>query len=87
MAPALANDPATIRLARECAAVDPNGEKLLTLVRDAAQKALPDDHKADALRFRLQRWLHPVWETVEPIKPTRYPEGEQPRIRPPSPGM
>lgn len=87
VAPALATDPGTIRLARECAAVDPNGEKLLTVVQDAAQRALPDDHKADALRFRLQRWLHPVWETVEPIKTTHYPEGELPRMRPPSPGM
>ena len=27
------------------------------------------DHKADALRYRLEPWLNQVWETVTPQPP------------------
>ena len=32
----------------------------------AARRPLPDEHKADALRYRLEPWLNEVWETVWP---------------------
>jgi conjugative relaxase-like TrwC/TraI family protein len=63
-APATVEDPATIRVARECAEADPDGSWLPEHVLYAARRPLPDDHKADALRYRLEMWLHPVWETV-----------------------
>ena len=65
-APGTIDDPATIRLARECAAVDPKGRGLPKHLAAAAQEPLPDDHKADALRYRLEPWLVEVWETYYP---------------------
>ena len=32
-----------------------------------------DDHKADALRYRLEPWLNQVWETVTPQPPRHDP--------------
>lgn len=60
--PGTAQDPGTIRVARECAKVDPEGAWLPVHLNRAASRPLPDDHKADALRFRLERWLNPVWK-------------------------
>ncbi len=65
-APGTIADPATIRLARECAAVDPKGRGLPKHLAAAARKPLPDDHKADALRYRLEPWLVEIWETYWP---------------------
>lgn len=61
--PGTIDDPATIRLARECAAIDPSGRDLPHRLTQAARHPLPDDHKADALRYRLEPWLNEVWET------------------------
>jgi hypothetical protein len=78
VAPGTIEDPATIRLARECAAVDPEGRDLPERLIQAARRPLPDDHKADALRYRLEPWLDKVWETVWPPQqahhdPRRHP--------------
>ena len=70
-APATVEDPATIRVARECAETDPDGTWLRAHVQAAAGRSLPDDHKADALRYRLEPWLNQVWETVTP-QPLRH---------------
>ena len=48
-APTTIEDPATIRVARECAEADPDGTRLRAHVQAATGRALPDDHKADAL--------------------------------------
>lgn len=68
-APTTIEDPATIRVARECAEADPDGTRLRAHVQAATGRALPDDHKADALRYRLEPWLNQVWETVTPQPP------------------
>lgn len=62
--PATVEDPATIRVARESAEADPDGSWLPEHVLHEARRALPDDHKADALRYRLEMWLRPVSEAV-----------------------
>lgn len=72
-APTTIEDPATIRVARECAEADPDGTRLRAHVQAATGRALPDDHKADALRYRLEPWLNQVWETVTPQPPRRDP--------------
>ncbi len=72
-APSTAEDPATIRVARECAEADPDGSWLRAHVQAAAGRSLPDDHKADALRYRLEPWLNQVWETVTPQPPRHDP--------------
>ncbi len=73
-APGTIEDPATIRLARECAEVDPDGHSLPRHLEHALRRPLPDDHKADALRYRLEAWLHPVWEIVRTADaPSRFP--------------
>jgi hypothetical protein len=72
-APTTVEDPATIRVARECAEVDPDGTWLRAHVQAAAGRSLPDDHKADALRYRLEPWLNEVWETVTPQPPRHDP--------------
>ena len=61
--PATAEDPGTIRVARECAKVDPAGVWLPRHLREQTTRPLPDDHKADALRYRLEKWLNPVWKS------------------------
>nr|WP_300142354.1 AAA family ATPase [Propionicimonas sp.] len=71
-APGTIEDPATIRLARECAAVDPKGRGLPKHLAAAAREPLPDEHKADALRYRLGMWIHPVWETVTEKRMPRH---------------
>jgi len=79
--PGTIDDPATIRLARECAAIDPSGRDLPHRLTQAARQPLPDDHKADALRYRLEPWLNEVWETWP-----RQPAHRQPRRHePPAP--
>ena len=45
-APGTIEDPATIRLARECAAVDPKSRGLPKHLAAAAREPLPDDHKS-----------------------------------------
>jgi hypothetical protein len=78
--PATVEDPATIRVARECAEADPDGSWLPKHVQHEARRPLPDDHKADALRYRLEMWLHPVWETVTAKQmPPHDPRHDQPR--------
>lgn len=78
--PATVEDPATIRVARECAEADPDGSWLPEHVLYEAQRALPDDHKADALRYRLAMWLNPVWETVTAKQmPQHDPRHDHPR--------
>ena len=67
-APGTIEDPATIRLARECAAVDTKGRGLPKHLAAAAREPLPDDHKDDALRYRLEPWLVEVWETAWPTQ-------------------
>jgi hypothetical protein len=47
--PATVEDSATIRVARECAEADPDGSWLPEHVLYEARRALPADHKADAL--------------------------------------
>jgi conjugative relaxase-like TrwC/TraI family protein len=80
-APGTIDDPATIRLARECAAIDPEGRHLAQRLAQAARQPLPDEHKTDALRYRLEPWLNEVWETWP-----RQPAHPQPRRHePPSP--
>ncbi|MGC3954350.1 MAG: AAA family ATPase [Propionicimonas sp.] len=65
-APDTIGDPSLIRAARECAAADPDGTWLVKHLQDEARRPLPDDHKADALRYRLDQWTNTFWETVEP---------------------
>ena len=72
-APTTVEDPATSRVARECAEADPNGTWLRAHVEAAAGRSPPDDHKADALRYRLEPWLNEVWETVTPQPPRHDP--------------
>lgn len=43
---------------------------------------LPDDHKADALRFRLERRLDPVWKSRSERTPRREPRDVAPRSSP-----
>ena len=88
-APATVDDPATIRVARECAEADPEGAWLRTHVVQEASRPLPDEHKADALRFRLEMWLHPVWETVSSAQLPRHdPRRDLPHLTPrPSRGI
>ncbi|WP_241653365.1 C-terminal helicase domain-containing protein [Propioniciclava flava] len=87
VAPGTIEDPATIRLARECAAIDPQGNQLPRHLTEAARRPLPDDHKADALRYRLEPWLNDIWETISPPQHTltdpRRHEPAPPRPRPP----
>ncbi len=87
--PATVDDPATIRVARECAEADPEGAWLRTHVQQETSRPLPDDHKADALRFRLEMWLHPVWETVSSAQLPRHdPRRDLPHLTPrPSRGI
>lgn len=87
--PATLDDPGTIRVARECAEADPEGAWLRTHVQQEASRPLPDDHKADALRFRLEMWLHPVWETVSTAQLPRHdPPRDLPHLTPrPSRGI
>jgi hypothetical protein len=82
VAPGTIEDPATIRLARECAAVDPDGRDLPEHLIQAARRPLPDDHKADALRYRLEPWLDQVWETVWPPQ-----HDDRDRRRQPAPSL
>lgn len=87
-APATVEDPATIRFARECAEADPDGTWLRAHVQAAAGRSLPDDHKADALRYRLEPWLNEVWETVTPQPPRHDPRRDLPHPTPHhSPGI
>ena len=79
-APATVKDPGTTRLARDCAQVDPDGTRLRVHVQREADRPLPDEHKADALRYRLEKWLHPVWETVAAKQmPPHDPRHDRPR--------
>jgi hypothetical protein len=52
--PDTVEDPATIRVARACAEADPEGSWPPEHVLREARRPLPDDHKADALRYRLE---------------------------------
>ena len=80
--PATAEDPGTIRVARECAKVDPAGVWLRGHLRGQTARPLPDDHKADALRFRLERWLHPVWKSGRGRNSGREPLRAVPKTTP-----
>ena len=65
-APDTIGDPSLVRAARECAATDPDGSWLAERLRDETRKPLPDEHKVDALRYRLDAWINPTWEIVDP---------------------
>jgi hypothetical protein len=74
-APATVKDPGTTRLARDCASVDPDGTRLRDHVQREAYRPLPDEHKADALRYRLETWLKPAWkESGKSTRPRRPSE-------------
>jgi hypothetical protein len=72
-APTTVKDPGTTRLARDCARVDPDGARLRVHVEREAYRPLPDEYKADALRYRLERWLKPAWKESGQSTPPRRP--------------
>ncbi|HEY5179944.1 MAG TPA: hypothetical protein VIJ07_09280, partial [Dermatophilaceae bacterium] len=80
--PATAEDPGTIRVARECAKVDPAGVWLPRHLREQTTRPLPDDHKADALRYRLEKWLNPVWKNDRERNSMRNPLRVAPKPTP-----
>lgn len=82
-APDTVGDPSLTRAAREFAAADPDGSWLPEHLENEACRPLPDDHKVDALRYRLEHWNIPNWETVEPT-PIHDPRRDD--HRPPAPG-
>ncbi len=81
-APDTVGDPSLIRAAREFATADPDGSWLPEHLAEEAGRPLPDDHKVDALRYRLEEWVNPTWETVEP-SPVDLRRDDH---RPPAPG-
>ena len=64
-------DPAVLRTARACAKADPHGEWLPRRLLGPARVPLPDEHKADALRSRLDGLLTP--ERIDPDASRRGP--------------
>ena len=81
--PDTAGDPSVLRTARACAKADPDGEWLPEYLQVEAQHPLPDEHKADALRSRLDIWLRPA--PAEYIEPTRSLRITDPHRNQPSP--
>jgi len=79
-APATVKDPGTTRLARDCAQVDPDGTRLRVHVQREADRPLPDEHKADALRYRLERWLKPAWKESGQATPPRRTSEAPPEL-------
>jgi len=87
-APTTVNDPGTTRLARDCARVDPDGTRLRDHVQREAYRPLPDEYRADALRYRLERWLKPAWKESGQATPPRRPSEAAPSQTPrPSAGI
>jgi conjugative relaxase-like TrwC/TraI family protein len=87
-APSTVKDPGTTRLARDCAQVDPDGTRLRVHVEREAYRPLPDEHKADALRYRLERWLKPAWkESGQSTAPRRPAEAAPEQTPRPSAGI
>ena len=70
-APSTVKDTGTVRLARVCAQVDPDGTWLRDHVQREAYRPLPDEHKADALRYRLEQWLKPARKEAGPSTAAR----------------
>ncbi|MCB0913295.1 MAG: AAA family ATPase, partial [Propionibacteriaceae bacterium] len=92
-APDLANDPALPVLAAKLAHLDTQRSDIHNLLRHAVrQGALPDEHPADALSYRITGLANtqheaqtPMWETV--TTPPRRHHHEPPRMSGPSHGI
>ncbi|MEA5052333.1 MAG: hypothetical protein VB093_02655, partial [Propionicimonas sp.] len=69
------DDPALLRTARACAKADPHGEWVPNRLLGPARAPLPDEHKADALRARLDSLLTP--ERIDPDESRSAPGRER----------